>query len=77
MRKEEIKQAKFIVKKGWIKKVNPVIKEGDIILVSLKDEPVKNQYVLISYCEKQWIEKYNKQYKQANIYPIISVEMNS
>jgi len=77
MRKEEIKQAKFIVKKGWIKKVNPVIKEGDIILVDFTSKPLPNNYAFYAFNEKNWIEKYKKPIKGVNIYPIITVTITN
>lgn len=80
METEKIKLTQFKVTKLMCRKVNPVIKEGDIITVTLNsnDTPAHGQYVLISWNEYQWIEKYwtglRKRYR--NIYPITKVVMN-
>lgn len=81
METDKIKTARFPVTRGMCKKVSPVIKEGDIIIVSLnsKDKPEHGQYVLISWNEYQWIEKFWKGLakKYENIYPVTRVIINS
>ena len=70
----EIDKAVFVVTKKMCSKVYPVIKEGDKILVDLKlHKPAKGQFILISDNEEQWIEKYSRQLKDVNYYPIIRV----
>ena len=80
MNSERIKITHFKVTKLMCRKVKPVIKEGDTITISLssKDTPNHGQYVLVSWNEYQWIEKYwaglKKHYQ--NIYPITKVMIN-
>jgi hypothetical protein len=78
---EEIKVARFTVTKSMCKKVSPVIKEGDDIIVSLssKDIPRHGEYVLISWNEYQWIQRYWRGLKKkySNIYLITKIIMNS
>ena len=73
----DIDKAVFAVSKKMCKKVYPVIKPGDKILVDLKfRRPAKGQYILISDNEEQWIEKYSRKLKKdVNYYPIIRVIM--
>ncbi len=78
MRKEELKLDRIIVTRYMASKVKPIIQAGDIILVNFTQVPALNQYVLISYYEKQWIVKYKPSLKLKfeNIYPIVRVIMN-
>lgn len=70
----EIDKAVFVVTKKMCEKVYPVIKPGDKILVDLKlRKPAKGQFILISDNEEQWIEKYSRQPKDVNFYPIVRV----
>jgi hypothetical protein len=72
----EIDKAVLVVTKKMCAKVYPVIKPGDKILVDLKfRHPAKGQFILISDNEEQWIEKYIRQLKDVNYYPIIRVIM--
>ena len=69
------------VNKSMVKKVTPVIKEGDIIYVvhDPKLNIFRNEYCFVSHNEKQWIEKFwpglRKRYR--NIYAIRRIVMMS
>jgi hypothetical protein len=70
----EIDKAVLVVTKKMCCKVYPVIKPGDKILVDLKmHKPANGQFILISDNEEQWIEKYTRQLKDVNFYPIVRV----
>ena len=71
------KKDAFKVTKKMCAKVYPYIKPGDIIEVSFTREPVPGRYVLISEFEEQWIEKYNRNMKKKNIYPVTKIIMTS
>lgn len=77
METDKIKTARFRVTKAMCKKVSSAIKEGDTIIVSLadKDKPAHGQFVLISWNEYQWIEKFwaGLRKKYSNIYPVTRV----
>lgn len=60
-----------------IKKVNPIIKENDEIVCDIEVKPSKGEYVLFSINTIQWIEKFSKNYKDANCYKITKIIMNS
>jgi hypothetical protein len=72
----KIDKAVLVVTKKMCAKVYPLIKPGDKILLDLKfRHPAKGQFILISDNEEQWIEKYSRQPKDVNFYPIIRVIM--
>ena len=67
----------YVVTKPMCDKVYPAIKEGDTIIVSFekKDKPRHGNFVLVSWNEYQWIEKYwaGLRKKYENIYLITKV----
>ena len=70
----KIDKAVFVVTKKMCRKVYPVIKPGDKILIDLKwHKPAQGQFILISNNEDQWIERYNRQPKKINYYPVIKI----
>ena len=77
MAKEKNKPYVMKVTKSMCRKIYPLVKPGDQIQISFKDKIVEGSLVLVSHNERQWIEKYSKRLKNANVYSILKVIMMS
>ena len=75
MAKEKSKTFVLKVTKSMCRKVFPLVKPGDQIQVSFKDELRDGSLALVSHNEKQWIEKYSKKLDKYNVYSIVKVIM--
>ena len=77
MAKEKSKPFVIEVTKSMCRKIYPLVKPGDKIKVSFKDKVRDGSLVLVSYNEKQWIEKYSAKLNKYNVYTIVKVMMMS
>lgn len=57
------------------KKVYPIISPGDVVKVSTREKLQQGTFVLVSYCEDQWIEKFYSRKPDYNYYQITKVIM--